>query len=488
MSQKKVFRIEGMSCSHCERAVESSLKSVKGIKSVKASAAKGRAEVHYDGTIDTNEISSVVENAGYKVTGEDSEDEEESGEPKKHFSMMEFTGIVLMVSAILLTVHSTIGFNGIPEIPAHASLGIIFAAGLLTSLHCVIMCGGLAVSQCVSRNSSSCPRRMEGVIPSSMYNGGRVISYSATGAIAGALGSTLNFSPTTKGIIMIIAGLIMAVMGLKISGLLDSLPRLPLPAFLIKDRNIRAGKATPLVVGLLSGLIPCAPLQAMQLYALGSGSAFSGAVAMGVFSLGTVPLMFFIGSLSTILSKRFTVRMFRVSGAFVIILAVIMTMRGINLTGTPLLAKTASGYAVASEQSGIQRVTSSMNAGSYQPIIVKKGIPVEWTLVAKAEDLNGCNNAIIIPEFNIQLKLKPVKNVVRFTPAHDGAIRFSCWMGMIPGTIKVVPSLSDAGTVPNTSASNDSSQQRGGCCRQNGTSQSNIKKCPMFNKTQGDTI
>jgi len=40
---------------------------------------------------------------------------------------------------------------------------------------------------------------------------------------------------------------------------------------------------------MLNGILPCGPLQTMQLYALGTGSAFKGAASMFIFALGTVP-------------------------------------------------------------------------------------------------------------------------------------------------------------------------------------------------------
>ena len=41
--------------------------------------------------------------------------------------------------------------------------------------------------------------------------------------------------------------------------------------------------------------MPCGPLQAMQIYALSTGSFIKGALSMLLFSLGTVPLMLSIG-------------------------------------------------------------------------------------------------------------------------------------------------------------------------------------------------
>ena len=51
-----------------------------------------------------------------------------------------------------------------------------------------------------------------------------------------------------------------------------------------------AGKSS-YYIGLANGLMPCGPLQAMQLYALSSGNWWRGALSMFCFCLGTIPLM-----------------------------------------------------------------------------------------------------------------------------------------------------------------------------------------------------
>jgi sulfite exporter TauE/SafE len=71
----------------------------------------------------------------------------------------------------------------------------------------------------------------------------------------------------------------------------------------------------------------------MQLYALGTGSFFLGALSMLLFSLGTTPLMFGLGALSSILSGRFTRIMMRVSAALVLILGIMMLNNGLSLSG-----------------------------------------------------------------------------------------------------------------------------------------------------------
>lgn len=62
---------------------------------------------------------------------------------------------------------------------------------------------------------------------------------------------------------------------------------------------------------------------------------------------------------------------------------------------------------------GVQYVTSSVSGGGYQPISVQLGIPVKWTMNAPSGSLNGCNNTIVLPEYDLQVDLKTGKNLIR---------------------------------------------------------------------------
>ena len=83
--------------------------------------------------------------------------------------------------------------------------GLLFAVGLLTSLHCIAMCGGINLSQCVTyKFNENETNKITKLKPSLMYNAGRVASYTLIGGIVGALGSVITFSGTAKGIVAIL--------------------------------------------------------------------------------------------------------------------------------------------------------------------------------------------------------------------------------------------------------------------------------------------
>jgi sulfite exporter TauE/SafE len=151
--------------------------------------------------------------------------------------------------------------------------GLIFVVGLLTSLHCIAMCGGIVLSQGINREAlSGLARFRTRLLPSLLYNGGRVVSYTIIGGIVGAVGSLFSLSTTLKGAMPFIAGAFMLFLGVRMLGIIPWLSRLSirLPGSWGEKLSASASLRGPFVVGLLNGLMPCGPLQTMQVYALGT--------------------------------------------------------------------------------------------------------------------------------------------------------------------------------------------------------------------------
>ena len=162
------------------------------------------------------------------------------------------------------------------------------------------MCGGINLSQCipVADDDNGKTPKNKIIFPSLLYNTGRVISYSVIGFLLGGMGIPLLL----QGILKIIAGLFMVIMGINMLGWITLLRKFQIrfPQRLTdKINKKRRRENRPFFVGLLNGLMPCGPMQSMQIIALGSGNPVSGAAAMLMFSLGTVPLMLGFGSLDT---------------------------------------------------------------------------------------------------------------------------------------------------------------------------------------------
>ncbi|MDR3292790.1 MAG: sulfite exporter TauE/SafE family protein [Clostridiales bacterium] len=481
----KKFSVDGMTCAHCESTIEIELSNTVGIVEVKASYARGEVIVAYDTEIiDIKKINEIIRTLGYIPT-------EDVTAPKRTGKAVKILGaaVVLVGGFFILSRLGVFNFiNVFPTAGEGTALGMLFVIGLLTSVHCVAMCGGINISQCIKKPKTTDggaekltvqkeksqgietpvqeeknesvyaenPQRhgieaseTKGIKPlknkinaatfraSILYNLGRVISYTAVGFLVGGLGSVLTFSDTGRGIVAIIAGVFMVIMGLNLLGLFPFLRKLAphMPKFFAKKINRQKAKSrSPLIVGLLNGLMPCGPLQTMQIYALSTGSPFLGALSMFLFSLGTVPLMFFVGALSSVLTAKFTKKLMAASAVLVIIMGMFMFSNGATLSGlslTGLFGGTGQTFeAVIDAENNLQTVSFDLESARYSAIKVKKGIPVVWIIRADEKNLNGCNGELKIDRLGITKKLVLGENIIEFTPEKSGDIPYRCWMGM----------------------------------------------------------
>ncbi len=483
---RKVLQIEGMTCTSCEMRIDNKLKKLDGIIEAKAIYSSSNVYVTYDvNIIQIDKIIDEIEKLDYTVKNKNinqapgSRENNSKENNSDRLSITQLLGIGIIIFAAYVIINNTVGFNFIPQVNQNMGYGILFAIGLITSLHCIAMCGGINLSQCISYKSGEGETdRLAKFKPSLMYNAGRVVSYTILGGITGALGSAVSFSGAAKGVIAILSGVFMVIMGLNMLNLFPLLRRLNprMPGFFGNKARNDNGRHGPFYVGLLNGLMPCGPLQAMQIYALGTGSALAGAASMLFFSLGTLPLMFGFGAISSLLSGKFTRKMMKVSAVLVMVLGVIMLNRGLNLSGVNL---SGAAYAssvpenVAKIEGGSQVLTTKLESGRYPAITVQKGVPVKWTITASASDINGCNETLTIPKYGITQKLVPGNNQIEFTPEEEGDIPYTCWMGMISSNIKViadVTKVSDSDTTQSgTSAGGGITgaggpDGAGGCC------------------------
>lgn len=197
------------------------------------------------------------------------------------------------------------------------SLLSAFLFGLLGGLHCASMCGGIvAVLGARHRVIPIQPMPAGGPMTATAgapaaiatrdrlaplaYNAGRITSYAAAGALAGAVGSTAwlasNVLPIQQAA-FILANALMIVLGLALVAGRQRLARLePAGAALwrrlapLGARVLRApGASGAYVAGLVWGWVPCGMVYGVLVFALLSGSAGDGALLLLAFGLGTLP-------------------------------------------------------------------------------------------------------------------------------------------------------------------------------------------------------
>lgn len=88
---------------------------------------------------------------------------------------------------------------------------------------------------------------------------------------------------------------------------------------------------------------------------------------------------------------------------------------------------------------------------------LKKGNPVRWKIDAK--EITYCNETIVVPDYDLMIKLQKGEQTVEFTPSENGEISWSCWMDMIPGKFIVIEDEEEK-----VDKTEESKQKQKGCC------------------------
>lgn len=449
-----ILKIEGMVCVSCENLIEDILLDNNGVNKVEVSYTKGLAKINYnENKTSINDLIRVISENGYKVIDFSNEVNEDLSNKNKKSKKRDinctnkdedntFLIIIIILGVILLLKKIGVSniFSVFPTPNENTSYSMLFIIGLFTSLHCVSMCGGINLSQCINYNDTIDKGTLSTIKPAFLYNLGRVISYTIFGAIVGGIGSIISFTGWMQSLIQLIASIFMIIMGLNMLNIFPWLrklnPRMPkIFAKKFKSKN----NNSPFFIGLLNGFMPCGPLQAMQIYAISTGSVTKGAISMFLFSLGTVPLMFGLGALSSYMSKKFSNKIMKFGAILVIVLGFSMFNNALALSGINFSQGSENDSGVRAEiQDNIQVVTTKLKGGTYEPIIVEVGKPVKWNIQVSNGSLNGCNNKIIIREYEIEKSLEMGDNIIEFTPTEAGTYTYSCWMGMLRSKIYVV--------------------------------------------------
>jgi len=225
-----------------------------------------------------------------------------------------------------------------------------FFVGLVGSLHCIGMCGPIAIALPVpnSGNLSFLTGRI-------LYNLGRVATYSFLGAVLGLIGSKIALAGAQQ-IVSIVLGSIIIIAVLlpqKYKNYFAQHPAIQKLAQPLKSNiGILFSKGTfsaMFIIGILNGFLPCGLVYVALAGAIASGDAISGAAVMILFGLGTVPAMFAASVFGKFINIGIRTKIRKAVPALAILLGVIFVLRGMNL-GIPYISPKISVQTVVSSE------------------------------------------------------------------------------------------------------------------------------------------
>ncbi|MFD1605935.1 sulfite exporter TauE/SafE family protein [Flavobacterium artemisiae] len=210
--------------------------------------------------------------------------------------------------------------------------------GLISSLHCVGMCGPIAMMLPVDRNNEA--KRVTQIIT---YHLGRLTAYASIGLIFGLLGRGF-FLAGLQQKMSIIIGIIMIIVVLipekKFASYNFSKPIYKIISKVksnlgaqFKNRSYKS----LFTIGLLNGFLPCGMVYVALFGAIAMQSAGYGVLYMLLFGLGTMPLMTIVVYINSLLKLPFRNKIQKAIPYVAVVIGVLFILRGLGL-GIPYIS------------------------------------------------------------------------------------------------------------------------------------------------------
>jgi sulfite exporter TauE/SafE len=215
--------------------------------------------------------------------------------------------------------------------------GTAFIMGLAGSLHCVGMCGPLALALPVS-HSNNLSRFAGGTL----YNLGRILSYAVMGLFFGSIGKYLITSHWQNRLSLALGSIILVYLFIPKKYLHFSKQTFfNKPFFLLRQQLGKLFQSKNLqslfFIGILNGLLPCGLVYLALTSSVITGSSLNGGLFMTFFGLGTFPAMMAIIILGNYLNQQIRLKINKALPILLFLMGALLVLRGLEL-GVPFIS------------------------------------------------------------------------------------------------------------------------------------------------------
>lgn len=432
---KKTIPIRGMHCASCEILIGKQLEKIPGVGSVYVDQKKALAIIKYPETVHLNDrdIIRAVQEAGYEVGRK--EKLPWISRNSADYKDLARAAIIFFVVYLLINWFNVLNFDiNSPNSGVAVALLVGLVAGIST---CMALIGGLVLGLS-ARHAEQHPEAtaLQKFRPHIYFNIGRILGFAVLGGFIGLIGQAFKPSTNLLGFLTVLIGSVMIFFGLKLIEIFPALrdKSITLPVGISRIFGLHKevkeySHKSAMVAGALTFFLPCGFTQAMQLYAVSTGSFWQGMTIMGLFAIGTAPGLLGIGGLTSVFKGRKARIFFMTAGLAVILLGWVNITNGSRLFGS----RVDNGVVIPVEETNAQEVRMNQLRNGYSPNIftIKKGKPVKW-IITSATSLS-CAAYLVVPKYGISKSLRAGENIIPFTPTEVGEIPFSCSMGMYRG-------------------------------------------------------
>lgn len=210
---------------------------------------------------------------------------------------------------------------------------VAFTTGLAGSLHCLGMCGPIALALPVGGFSFG-----KTLFSRLVYNSGRILTYSTLGLILGFIGNQFLLAGFQRQLSVLLG--VFVLFNLFFTGIPSLSHKLGFVSALKKHFStfLKSKKISSFfILGILNGFLPCGLVYVALAGATASSSPLSGMLYMFLFGLGTTPMMMGITMIMPLFTLGFRRKIQKILPVYTLILGLLLIIRGANL-GIPYLS------------------------------------------------------------------------------------------------------------------------------------------------------
>jgi sulfite exporter TauE/SafE/copper chaperone CopZ len=447
--QRSIIAVGGMTCDACEKRVGAALLRLPGVEAVEVSSRRGTAVVSGGSLPPRESIESAIRSAGYDPVA------------ASWISRSASTWTTVVVASLVLVVLAWVARTaGIADVaaglvnPSRGGLLLVLALGLTAGVStCMAMVGGLVLGFSASHAAGlgtsgvALPTFTRRMRPQFAFNAGRIVGFGILGAALGALGSTVGLPTRIMGVLALVVAIVMFLLGIRLTGVSPRMaawsPRLPAGLAGLLGLDATTGRPysdfRTALVGAATFFLPCGFTQAVQVYALSTGSPATAGLIMATFAVGTTPGLLAVASVPEIATGRRRATVQQVVGVVVLAFALLNVTSGLRLLGVSTVAQADVAAMQVSANvtlaSGVQTVRMTQTPDGYFPAdtVVHTGIPIAWVIDSTSQW--DCSAYLRVPSLELSANLKDGTNTIDLPALSAGVVPFTCVMGMYSGNL-----------------------------------------------------
>lgn len=436
--------IDGMTCRACERRVSAALLALPGVESVQVSAPRGQASLRGQRLPGRSAVDAAIREAGYRPQAP-------AWFVRDRAAWLSVAGAAA-VAALVIALAGQLGLGGLAGSTDRGGVAVALLVGLAAGFStCMALVGGLVMALTASyglRHPDRVATWQGRVRPQVAFNGGRILGFALGGAVLGTLGSAFEIPTTVLAVLVLAAAVVMTILGIRLTGLS---PRIAAWTPMLPGRWGRGAADGGVgaysdwraaAAGAATFVLPCGFTQAMQIYAVSTGSPAQAAAVMAAFAVGTAPGLLGLGIATGAASARGGAVALRFVGVVVLVFALINVGGSLRTLGVELPRLGGSTPTAVSANvslaGGTQTVTMTQLADAYSPAdtVVYAGIPIRWVIESEAP--YTCAAFLRVPDLGVRADLTLGTNTVDLPALDEGTTPFSCSMGMYNGTFTAI--------------------------------------------------